>query len=746
MIEEQIIRILADEYDAILVAEPKTGAARWLRFSEENQQVCGSGDLFHSIDDVIDRISPVVHPEDSDLFHSFLQDPGRLLGDRPSCQVTYRSNRDGHYQYFQAKLNRSSEEDGQYLIAFSNVDSSVRTEKENSLELKKQVEAQADIIRREVQRYTAVQKNVIEGMATLVESRDLNTGEHVKHTRHYVSMILRQLRKDGTFPEITPEYEQNVIMASVLHDVGKIFISDFILNKPGKLTPEEFEIIKSHTVLGAEIVDEIFATQIDPEAVSVIRDIVLHHHEKWNGTGYPHKLAGDDIPLAARIMAVSDVFDALVAKRPYKAPMPLDKALGILVKDSGSHFDKRIVDAFIVQRDELEEYMGRQTEGRSISNMFKVFGDFEKKLQNASIINALSKDYDFVFYAEPDNDKIGLINQNPDSRLGRVSPDFPTTITFQTFLDLTRPAIAPEDLSAYIEAVSRDTIRNQFEKGSVSICTIRAIVGGEVTYHELKCVRIGKADDAGFDILMGLRDVTEVEEARRKAQQVLAEAKARAEEANAAKTDFVHRISHDIRTPFTDVIGFTDKALRSMDDPAVVQEAPEKVRRSEETLLSVIDRILQIEGIEADAPADAPAPAEEAEEEIPVSALVGKRVLLVEDNEMNLEIAEMLLTESGAEVTPAENGQLALDTLTAAGPDAFDIVLMDVQMPVMDGLEATRRIRALEDPDLAAIPIIAMTASVFEKDKKATLEAGMNAHLSKPIDLIALLKVVDAYT
>lgn len=753
MNEQQILRILSEDYDAIFVLNSQLGTLSCLQFAEEVRCAYGSPEQFRTPEDLADLLHATVHPEDFPALALALRQPDTVLKGQPSHRLVYRSGRDGSYRYHQLKLSRLTDADGSLktLLVFNNAEQIMWDAYSRNEELSRQVEEQTALVRQEVKRYSEVQRNVIEGMATLVEGRDLNTGQHVKHTRHYVTMILRQLRKDGTFPEITPEFEENVIMASVLHDVGKIFISDFILNKPGKLTPDEFEIIKSHTSLGAEIVNEVFASQVAPETVSVIRDIVLHHHEKWNGTGYPGKLAGDDIPLAARIMAVSDVFDALVTKRPYKAPMPMEKALGILVKDSGSHFDKRIVDAFICQREELEDYISHQSEGKSLSNMFKVFGDFEKKLQKASIINALSSDYDCVFYAEPNNDKISTIHQRPGSPLNKAVPGFPTVTDFQTFSSLTLPLLHADDSALYRERVNRDTIRNQFEKGPVSISTIRAIFDGALTYHEMKFIRIGKVDDEGFDILMGFRDVTEIEQERHRVQEVLAEAKARAENASAAKTEFVHRLSRDIRIPFTDVIGFTDKAMKHINDPQAVTEALEKVRHSENTLLSVIDRILEIEGIGITGPAPEPATAEpEAEpaaaepeaEDDTSTALERRHILVADDNELNLEIVEMLLSECGAIVTTAENGKLALDTLTGAAPGTFDAILMDVQMPEMDGLEATRRIRSLEDERLARIPIIAMTASVFEKDRKATEEAGMSAHLSKPIDLTAVLRVL----
>lgn len=202
------------------------------------------------------------------------------------------------------------------------------------------------------------QQNVIDGMAIMIESRDGNTGQHVKNVKNYATMIVAYMKEHHMYPEIIDDaFMTNISNAAVLHDIGKIKISDRILNKPGRFEPEEFEIMKTHAQLGGEIVGDILGKDADPELVMLCRDITTFHHEKWDGTGYPDGLQGEQIPLSARIIAVADVFDALVSKRVYKDKMPEQQAYDILKRDAGIHFDPTVVDVFFSIRDQVRQYM-----------------------------------------------------------------------------------------------------------------------------------------------------------------------------------------------------------------------------------------------------------------------------------------------------------------------------------------------------------------------------------------------------
>ena len=202
------------------------------------------------------------------------------------------------------------------------------------------------------------QSGMINVMADLVESRDKSTGTHIKNTSAYVEIICDELIKEGLYPEIVnEEYKNNVVASAPMHDIGKIKISDTILNKPGKFNDEEYEIMKTHAAEGAKIISTVKKT-VESEALKEdylgeAENMAHYHHEKWNGKGYPCGLKGEEIPLSARIMAVADVFDALVAERVYKPGMPFEKAMDIIKESSGEHFDPVIAQAFINAEDRI---------------------------------------------------------------------------------------------------------------------------------------------------------------------------------------------------------------------------------------------------------------------------------------------------------------------------------------------------------------------------------------------------------
>lgn len=228
--------------------------------------------------------------------------------------------------------------------------------------LEERVEAQTKKIKEQALERIRMQESVIEGMAAIIESRDNSTGEHVRNTKRYVSMMADYMLENNIYPEeVDEKFTVYIRNAAPLHDVGKILISDVILNKPGRFTPEEFEIMKTHAFLGGDIVEKILAGNAEPELLQMARDIVCCHHEKWDGSGYPRGLRGSEIPLSARIMAVADVFDALVCKRVYKEAMAEEHAFSILREDAGKHFDPVLVDVFFAIREDVHQYLQENT-------------------------------------------------------------------------------------------------------------------------------------------------------------------------------------------------------------------------------------------------------------------------------------------------------------------------------------------------------------------------------------------------
>jgi len=196
----------------------------------------------------------------------------------------------------------------------------------------------------------------IHSLATLAETRDNETGNHILRTQRYVKVLAENLKSIPEFSEILDEETIKLLFKSApLHDIGKVGIPDNILLKPGKLTDEEFKVMKRHPHLGGEALRVAEERLGSNSFLMLAKEIALTHHEKWDGTGYPRQIKGDDIPLSGRMMAVADVYDALISKRIYKPAFSHEKARGIILDWKGVNFDPRIVDAFVAQEDQFIE-------------------------------------------------------------------------------------------------------------------------------------------------------------------------------------------------------------------------------------------------------------------------------------------------------------------------------------------------------------------------------------------------------
>ncbi len=215
-----------------------------------------------------------------------------------------------------------------------------------------QLEVEVDKRTREL---VAIQDATILVLTTLAEARDADTGNHIRRTQGYVRALARKLSTHPDYADFLTSANILLLYKSApLHDVGKVGIPDRILLKPGKLTPEEFEIMKTHTQVGRDAItrgEEALGAHV-PFLV-LAREIAYTHHEKWDGTGYPQGLKGTDIPISGRLMAVADVYDALICRRVYKEPMAHEQAMKIIIGSSGQHFDPTVVDAFVSIEDTI---------------------------------------------------------------------------------------------------------------------------------------------------------------------------------------------------------------------------------------------------------------------------------------------------------------------------------------------------------------------------------------------------------
>lgn len=250
----------------------------------------------------------------------------------------YDGKRKGGYQFFLADDTKRQK----YIELINNF----------NMRLKEQVAEKT-------QHIEEMHEKLVLGMATMVESRDNSTGGHIRRTSEGVRMLTDEIRKDDSL-NLTDDFIKNVIKAAPMHDLGKIAVDDVILRKPGRFEPWEFEKMKAHAKEGARIVHAILEGTDDVEFHEIAENVAHYHHERWDGSGYPEGLKGEEIPLEARIMAIADVYDALVSKRVYKDSMPFDKANAIIMEGMGTQFDPQLEKYYVAARPRLEAYYSEQ--------------------------------------------------------------------------------------------------------------------------------------------------------------------------------------------------------------------------------------------------------------------------------------------------------------------------------------------------------------------------------------------------
>jgi response regulator RpfG family c-di-GMP phosphodiesterase len=219
-----------------------------------------------------------------------------------------------------------------------------------------------NLVNEKTEKVLKLQNAILATMSDLVEFRDNITGKHTERTQNGVKLLLDEINKQELFQDIVANWDIYLILQSAqLHDVGKIAISDNILKKPGSLTKDEFDEIKKHVTFGVDIIERIETDSGESDLLNHAKIFALTHHERWDGTGYPHGLRGDEIPLQGRIMAIADVYDALVSERPYKKAFTHEKAVEIIMDGKGSQFDPTLIDLFMRINDKYNEKEKKDT-------------------------------------------------------------------------------------------------------------------------------------------------------------------------------------------------------------------------------------------------------------------------------------------------------------------------------------------------------------------------------------------------
>ncbi|HHX15934.1 MAG TPA: response regulator [Fibrobacter sp.] len=265
--------------------------------------------------------------------------------------------------FLTAKMDSKSEETGLNLGAVDYITkpfspSLMRLRIKNQLEFKKHRDSLSELVEERTDSLKKTLKVMLMSLGSLAEYRDNETGGHIRRTQFLVHRLAEVLHKNPKYQKELPNQEviEHYATAAPLHDIGKVGIHDDILRKPSRLTDDEMEQMKTHTTLGYEVLLSATKELKNDPMVVVAADIAKAHHEKWDGTGYPNGLKGEEIPLGARLMAVADVYDALVSKRVYKAAYPHHTAVEIILDGKGKHFDPDVIDAFLTIADEVPAF------------------------------------------------------------------------------------------------------------------------------------------------------------------------------------------------------------------------------------------------------------------------------------------------------------------------------------------------------------------------------------------------------
>jgi len=215
-----------------------------------------------------------------------------------------------------------------------------------------------EMIRERTSQLNRLQNSIVSVLANLVENRDKGTGGHIERTSAYIRILVNAMMERGLYINEIRDWDlEKIISSARMHDLGKISITDIIINKPGKLTDAEYSVMKTHAEIGERIIDDVIAQTGENEFLKNARLFAGCHHERWDGEGYPLGLEGEQIPLQGRIMAIVDVYDALVSERPYKKALPDDEAVKIIMESAGTHYDPNIAQVFFEVRDQFKAVM-----------------------------------------------------------------------------------------------------------------------------------------------------------------------------------------------------------------------------------------------------------------------------------------------------------------------------------------------------------------------------------------------------
>ncbi len=451
-------------------------------------------------------------------------------------------------------------------------------------------------------------RGTIEALATAIEFRDIESGQHVSRLYGMTKYIL----SNTAFGEgLSADTIESIARGAIMHDVGKIAISDVILNKPGRLTAEEFEVMKQHTVKGAELLEQICQTQLH-ESYRYAADIARHHHERWDGKGYPDGLKGDEISIASQVVSIVDVYDALVSVRVYKKPYSHEEAVEMIRSGQCGCFNPKLLACFLevesvfckwyTEEDVAETLESLPRDARQTSAMYNqaartAAGQAEPNavLDVLLLTTAVQNAYDLIICANLTQNTYYMIDYD---RFGTHCAG--NEGVFDDLIDAGASSVPVSHRKEFHDTFCRENLLQAYWAGKKSVQLEHPQYGDDGVLHWVGTSALFMEDGRTGDILqITLSRYLDDEYAQREqTRKILTDALNLAEQANHAKYDFLSKMSHDIRTPLNAIIGMTTIIAAHLDDQQKVRNCLSKIGTSSKYLLGIINDVLDYSKIE----------------------------------------------------------------------------------------------------------------------------------------------------
>ena len=516
----EIIDALSEEYSLVVYVDPATEEASIYRW---NESILGKSDAVMQIRS-FSRLAgliadSLVYTPDKEAFIEATRK--NIVMEALNTSGSYKHNFrikgiGGRIENWQMRFIYTDSNKGKAICAFRNIDAELETEIKKRKEIERQVIDSTEQLKEKIVTLNKISDGTLELLGEIVEYRNVESGEHVKRVKQYTFILADMVRMALPEYKLTKEDVELIVMAAALHDIGKIAIPDSILLKPGKLTNEEFEIMKQHSVKGAELIKRMEGCWSD-RYVKVASDICLCHHEKWDGRGYPKGLKGDEIPISAQIVTVADCYDALTTERVYKRAYTPEVAFEMIIRGECGKLSEKILSCLQLCRVQFENLARNGLEAVEIPELeARIYEGADNKISNLAgnvftaqerknaVIAGIARDYDYVCHINTTLKHVTPyhISERFKNEYGGIwaDGDFLSEKLDQFF----NIFVFPEDMPSFMVPLEIKSAAAYLKMKGVLVHRFRGLVNGQVRYFDIKLV--ADASDSSH-IIMCIQDV-----------------------------------------------------------------------------------------------------------------------------------------------------------------------------------------------------------------------------------------------